>query len=60
MVKWENKVEEYIRERGGGLDQERKEYYNRENWRIVWHGHLLGGKFQKGVRYQSYRYTEIQ
>lgn len=38
----ENRVEEYRRERRrGGLDQERRECWNRENWRIFCHGHPL-------------------
>lgn len=44
LVKWENRVEEYIRERGrGGLHQARRECWNRENWRAFCHGHLFGG-----------------
>lgn len=42
QVKWENRVEEYMRERGsGGLNQTKRESWHREKWRIFCHGHPL-------------------
>lgn len=35
LIKWENRVKEYMRESGRGrLDQERSAYWNMEDWRI--------------------------
>ncbi len=49
-VKWRNRVQEYVRERGKGslrnLEQARKECQNRERWKLFCHDHpcreLLG------------------
>ncbi len=46
--RWEDKVNEYVSERGvrgNGLEVARKECMDRERWRFVCHGHLLGGHF---------------
>ncbi|KAK3889856.1 hypothetical protein Pcinc_006182 [Petrolisthes cinctipes] len=52
-VRWQNRVKEYVKERNmrgrGGLDQVRRECWNRENWRHFCRGHPLGGR-ERGVR----------
>lgn len=48
MVKCENRVEEYVRERGKrGLFQARREFWNK-NWRTICCGNPLGESFQRG------------
>ncbi|MCP5003018.1 MAG: hypothetical protein GY941_03575 [Planctomycetes bacterium] len=55
-VKWSNRVEEYMNERGvggrGGLHHGRREYLDRENWRRFCRGHPLRGssRRERGVR----------
>ncbi len=55
LVRWRDRVKEYMCERGaargGGLDQGRKECLDRKRWRLF----CRGGKFQWGARRQSYR-----
>ncbi len=53
--KWEDRVKEYVSERGvrgNGLEWARRECMDRERWRSVCRGHLLGGRFrrERGVR----------
>ncbi len=48
-VKWRDRVQDYVRERGGGslrnLEQARREYQDRERWKLFCHGHpLVGGR----------------
>lgn len=44
LVKLENGVEEYMRERGrGGFNQARRECWCREKWSIFRYGHPLWG-----------------
>ncbi len=49
--RWRESVKEYMYERGatrgGGLDQARREYLDRERWRLFCHGHTLGGCSQR-------------
>ncbi len=44
-VKWRDRVQEYVRERGGGslrnLEQGRREGQDRERWKLFCHGHPL-------------------
>ncbi len=50
LGKWENRVKEYVSERGvreNGLEWARKEYRDRERWRSIFHGHPLGGRFRR-------------
>ncbi len=46
-VKWRDRVQEYVRERGEGslrnLEQARREYQDRERWKLFCHGHPLVG-----------------
>ncbi len=46
-VKWWDRVQEYVRERGEGslrnLEQARREYQDRERWELFCHGHPLVG-----------------
>ena len=46
-VKWEDRVQEYVRERGvngmRGLEQARKECKDRNRWRLFCRGHPLEG-----------------
>lgn len=52
LVKGENRVEEYIRKRGrGGLDQVRRECWNKENWKLFCRGYPLGGEFLEGMKH---------
>ena len=48
-VKWEDRVIEYVNERGEGrirgLENAREECKNREKWRLFCRGHPLGGEF---------------
>ncbi len=53
--KWEDKVKEYMGERGvrgNGLEWARRECMHIERWRSVCRGHPLGGRFrrERGVR----------
>ncbi len=46
----ENMVKEYVSERGvrgNGLEWARRECIDRERWRSVCRGHLLGGRFRR-------------
>ncbi len=48
--RWEDRVREYLRERGVkeiGLEWARRDCMDREKWRSVCRGHPLGGLFQK-------------
>ncbi len=53
LGKWRDGVKEYMSERGatrgGGLDQAKREYLDRERWRLFCHGHPLGTTFPEGV-----------
>ncbi len=44
-VKWRDRVQEYVRERGGGfwrnLKQARRECQDKERWRFFYRGHPL-------------------
>ncbi len=46
-VKWRDRVQEYVRERGGGslrnLEQARREFQDRERWKLFCRGHPLVG-----------------
>ncbi len=46
-VKWRYRVQEYVRERGGGslrnFEQARRESQDRERWKLFYHGHPLVG-----------------
>ncbi len=46
-VKWRDRVQENVRERGGGslrnLEQARKECQDRERWKLFYRGHPLVG-----------------
>ncbi|KAK4320818.1 hypothetical protein Pmani_008357 [Petrolisthes manimaculis] len=46
-VRWQNRVEEYVKERNmrgrGGLDRVRRECLNREDWRLFCRATPLGG-----------------
>ncbi len=46
-VKWRDRVQEYVRERGEGslrnLEQARRECENRERWKLFCRGHPLVG-----------------
>ncbi len=46
-MKWRDRVQEYIRERGEGslrnLEQARRECQDRERWKLFYHGHPLVG-----------------
>ncbi len=46
-VKWRDRVQEYVRDRGEGslrnLEQGRMEYQNRERWKLFCRGHPLVG-----------------
>ncbi len=46
-VKWRDRVQEYVRERGEGslrnLEQARRECQDRERWKLFCHGHPLVG-----------------
>ncbi len=46
LGRWKDKVREYMSERGatrgGGLEQARREFLEREKWRLFSHGHSLG------------------
>ncbi len=46
LVRWEDRVKEYVSEkgvRGNRLDWARRESMDRERWSSVCHGHPLGG-----------------
>ena len=55
-VKWEDRVIEYVNERGEGrirgLENAREECKNREKWRLFCRGHPLGGALGRGNRRQ--------
>ncbi len=56
LGRWEDKVKEYISERGvrgNGLEWARRECMDRERWRSICHGHPLG-TLSLGARYRSY------
>ena len=38
---------ERVADRGGGIELERREYVDRESWRLFCPGHPLGGRFQR-------------
>ncbi len=46
-VKWRDRVQEYVRERGKGslrnFEQARRECQDRERWKLFCHGHPLVG-----------------
>ncbi len=48
LGRWEDRVEEYVSERGvggNGLEWARRECMDRERWRSVCSNHPLGGHF---------------
>ncbi len=50
LGRWEDKVQDYVSEmgvRGNGLECVRRECIDREWWRSVCRGHLLGGRFRR-------------
>ncbi len=56
LDRWEDRVKEYVSERGvrgNGLEWARRECIDRERWRSVCCGHLLGTLLE-GARRQSY------
>ncbi len=49
LGRWEDRVKEYVRERGvrgNGLEWARREYMDRERWSVC-RGHLLWGRFRR-------------
>ncbi len=55
LVRWEDRVREYVNERGvrgNALDWARREHMDRERWRSFCRGHPLGGssRRERGVR----------
>ncbi len=46
LRRWEDGVKEYMNERGatrgGGIEQERRQCFGREGWRLFCRGHPLG------------------
>ncbi len=46
-MKWRDRVQEYVRERGGGssrnLEQARRECQDRERWKLFCRGHPVVG-----------------
>ncbi len=46
-MKWRDRVQEYVKERGEGsmrnLEQARRECQDRERWKLFCHGHPLVG-----------------
>ncbi len=55
LVRWEDRVQEYVNERGvkgNALDWPRRECMDRERWKSICHGHPLGGcsRRKRGVR----------
>ena len=53
--RWRDRVKEYMCERGGGLDQARRECLDRERRRLSCRGYPPWGTFPEGARGQSYR-----
>ncbi len=57
LGKWEDRVKEYLSERGvrgNGLERARRECMDRERWRSFCHGHPLGDvMLPEGTRHQS-------
>ncbi len=53
-VKWWGRVQEYVREKGGGslrnLEQARRECQDRERWKLFCHGHPLVGAPRSRLR----------
>ncbi len=50
LGRWEERVREYVSERGvsgNALEWARRECMDKERWRSVWHGFLLGGRFRR-------------
>ncbi len=58
-VKWRDRVQEYVRERGEGslrnLEQARRECQNRERWKLFCRGHPLVGA-PRSRRQNEYNY----
>ncbi len=54
LGRWEDRVKEYVSERGmrNGLERARRECMDRERWRSVCRGHPCWGRFwrERGVR----------
>ncbi len=55
LGRWEDRVREYVSERGvggNGLEWARRESMDRQRWRAVCRGHPFGGRFrrERGVR----------
>ncbi len=56
LARWEDRVKEYMSERGvrgNGLEWARRECMDRERWRPVCRGQPLGGTLPEGARRQS-------
>ncbi len=54
-VKWRDRVQKYVRERGEGslrnLQQAREECRDRERWKLFFHGHpLVGAPRTAGIK----------
>ncbi len=50
LGRWKDRVKEYVSERGvrgNGLEWARRECMDRERWRSVCRGQLLGGRFRR-------------
>ncbi len=50
LGRWEDRVREYVSERGvgaNGLEWARRECMNRERWRSICRGHPPGGHFRR-------------
>ncbi len=55
LGRWEDRVKEYVSERGGrgsGLEWARRKCMDRERWRSICWGHPLGGHLRRegGIR----------
>ncbi len=47
LGRWEDRVKEYVSERGNGLEWARREGMDREKWRSAWRGHPSWGRFRR-------------
>ncbi len=64
LGRWRDRVKEYICERDatrrGVLDEARREFLDRERWRLFCHGHLLEGRSQRERDVRAIeRYVEL-
>ena len=55
VVRWKDRVREYMHGRGvdRGIEQARRDYLDRERWRLFCHSHSLWGTFPQGTRRQK-------